>query len=231
MRKTINNLLDKFLINKNLKFAFGIVLFLIITFFVTAIVMIYNNEICFNEILGPMTIALSALLASSVAMINLRTNEISRVLKETKENRTALLHTLSKLSFIIKKLPLYKSAIEKSDKFDYILLTQYISVFSKYEVVLNDKLLIYHLDNKHDNLINGIDTYLFYINAHNQNIKLFYENNNYKPLEKLDTGKIKAQVEKIESLIVNSKHLYNEITYIIKELAKEQNKLATEENY
>ncbi len=222
MREYVNNKVDKFLVEKNLKFAFSIVLFLITIFFMTTIVMLINKQVCFSEILAPIMIALSALLASSVAMINLRSTYISSVKEETKKGRTELMHILSKLKLIRKKLPLYKSSIEKLDKFNHTTLIEYISIFSKYEDILNDEKLIYHLDNKHEDLIDSIDTCLFFINDHNQRIKLSFEDNNNKQLERLDADSIKSQLEKIESLVRNTENLRNKILNILDEVSEKQ---------
>lgn len=231
MKNWINKLVNKFLIIKNLKYDFGLLIIIIGILFAYTFYIIYNNEIQFSEILAPVMIAISALLASTVAMINLRSTYINRVEQETKKDRTTLLHFLSKMKFIIKKLPLYKSGIEKLDKLDYATLIEYISVFSNYGSIINDKKLIYYLYDEQKDLIDRIDTYLFFIKNHNQSLKLSFENNNCKLLERLDADNIKYQLEKIESLIIDSKDLRDAISKRINEVSEKQNKLRSEESY
>jgi len=155
LRTEVGKLVDRFLAIKNLK----------TTLFVILILMIFLVSNTFYDfisidanLVAPYMIALSALMASVVAAINIINNNIKNTIDKS-EKAIALIHTgIAKINFFTEKSTLLKLILMGESRIQYDLLTEY-------EIMLRD---ILNYLNREDlcRYISDINAEIFY-QAHN----------------------------------------------------------------
>lgn len=230
MINCVNKIVDKFLTVGILKVVFFI-LTLILLFFL--VIVIPSACLEFKEIIAPIVIAFSALLATCIALITLKTNEINRELKENREDISEVNHLLMTLNTILGKLEAYLKAINQEQKVDKYLLEQYINFFLKYEAFFSNKTLMYYssiYDSENTySILQDIQKDLFFISLYNveclENIKLKNENIlEFLPISESVKGHI-------NNLINKSKLLSKVLKSFNKRITKQQNVLIKKEKY
>ena len=225
MVKIINKLMDYFLVMKRLKVFLFIILMSLFLLVIYSIRMLYTSELCFSDIIAPFMIGISALLASSVAMINLRTNYIDRVVNETKEHISEINYLIMSLNMIQNKLSVYKKIVYNEQKVDLEQLLLYIKIFLKYEEFFKNKILIYYSSyyNKKNifTVLNNIENCLLFISMYNNEVLKFKEKPNNYGLNFLPK---KEYIKKhIDYLIENTQDLSNALY--------EYNQIITDKQY
>jgi hypothetical protein len=229
----INKIVDKFLTNKNLKIIFFSVLLLIFFILLIIPILLCTTDLVFKDILAPIIISLSALLASTVAMINLRTGYIKDILKDNRNDISDIRTQSISLRINIRKLKIYKEITMSKRKTNYHLLNDFKKTFIDLENILKDKTLIYQLS------VYGKDDPFELLDITEENLSLLLvkldEILEWK--EKLSKNKFEYLPEgtlntvHIENVQTNCENLYNIILQIDTKIRKSYEKIGKEEKY
>jgi len=127
------------------KVSFAIILLILFIVIILSIVMLINKDLCYSDIIGPYMIGLSALLASTVAMISLKTNELNHISKNNRLDLSEINSLSLNLIIIINKLGVYKKIVNQKKQVDLYELLEYKQMFLKYEEFFSNKTLMYYL--------------------------------------------------------------------------------------
>jgi hypothetical protein len=223
-----------FFTNKNLKVILFI-LILIVVFFLLLLtpIILEKTNLEFKDIIAPYIISISALLASTVAMINLRTNQLNKVLDENRKDISEIYYLMMNLNSIIDKLEVYKKMVYQEMKVDLYQLLSYQKIFLKYEKFLNNRMLIYYATSYETTntylILNDIENCLLFISMYNEESLKFKEQlgiNSIDYLPKRDLMK-----SQIDNLIYNTNQLDKILKDISNIIINKQKNLAKQENY
>lgn len=168
----INKIVDKFLTIRILKVGFFTLILLLLFFLIIVIpISLEKTTLKFSEIIAPIVISFSALLATCLAFMTLKTNEMNKELKENREDISEINYLLVTLNTILQKLEAYLKAVNQEQKVDIYLLKQYIECFSKYEDFFSNKTLMYYSSKYNDEniylILNDMQKNLFFISLYN----------------------------------------------------------------
>lgn len=234
MINNANKIIDKFLINKNLKFfLFLLICALIIFIFIITPIMLEKNKLEFKDIIAPIIISISALLASTVAMINLRTNAVNKIIDNNRQDISEINYLLMTLNMINNKLDVYKKIVYQEQQVDLYELLEYKKLFLQYEEFFKNKTLIYYSANYNKknifSVLNNIENCLVFISMYNKESlksKEKFNENTFGFLPK------KEYIKKhIDVLIENSQELSTALREYNKTITNKQSHLCKTENY
>jgi len=231
----INKIVDIVLTNKNLKVMLFFIFILLILFILVVIpFVLYTGELCFKDVVAPIIISFSALFASAVAMISLRSNNIQKQLEENKNDISNIRILSLKLRSSNKKLEIYKEITLSKRKTNYQLLNDFKQTFHKLENILNDKIFIYHISfskNKENSfeLLNSMESNLSLLMVKLNEILEWKEKANKNKFEYLPKNILNTT--HIDGLISNCESLYDIILEIDNSINNSYKKLAKQENY
>lgn len=215
MIKVLNKIYDNYIIKKNLKTVFIVLLFMLFIFVIFSITMLIQDMLCFSEIIAPFIIGLSALLASTVAMISIKTNDINRITDKIEKRASNINYLILQTSLVLEKIRGYQNAVEKYSD-DKKLINEHFKELNKLETIFENKLLTIVGNEKIFDLLHDISNDLFFIRKGHFEL----ENNN------IDTEKFVLIIKQLENYLDKlQKELREIIDYInndIKTLNKEE---------
>jgi len=216
-RSVTGKLVEMFFTVKNLNVTLFIV-FLLMVFLVSNT--FYNFILICNNLVAPYMIALSALLASIVAMINMRKSYIARVLEESNEITLLTHNAIIKIDILLEKYDVYLEMIKGIKPLDKYLILNYGILFENIQsIIIEPKMSAYVIGKKTDIFYNMHNNMFFIISdykntldllekkpeIHNTKLKLFPDkyflqyDNLSQNLIKLKETIIKIKNEKIDS--------------------------------
>ncbi len=232
MGNLINKFLDIFLTKKNLKVVFFILFFILFIVIIISIKMLIKHELCFTDLIAPYIIGVSALMASTVAMLNMRTNELNKILENNRKDISEIHNLIVILGFIISKMKQYKKIIYLEKKVELLELSEYEKLLGKYEEFFSNKTLMYYSTiygekNTFDKLYK-IENDLFFVKMYTDEEIKYMKSINKKIcfLEKRNYIK-----KHIDNLILNTENLREILHDISKNIRDNQNNLISIESY
>lgn len=229
----INRIVDIFLKNKYLKILLFILFAIILLLFITTICVIVDNPKNYISILAPVMIAISALLASTVAMINLRTNFINKSIDGNKKDISEIHYLMLNLHMIIKKIGVYKDVVYSTKPTTSFDLLEYKKMFQIYANFFTNKTLMYYASIYEEkdtfDILQNIEKTLFFISTYNEEMLIYLNQFEQNILNTLpERNYIKKHVDE---LMQYSDELDSILKNISKNIFNEQSFLAKEENY
>lgn len=113
-------------------------------------------------------IGLSALLASTVTLINMRETYINKVLDKSESIQTITNNAIIKIAILQDKYSRYLEIIEGKSKFDEILFSQYELLFQNILKIIEDKELSNNISKNNCDIFYDIHNQIFLILAHHK---------------------------------------------------------------
>jgi len=228
MTKKTNEIVDKFLINKYLKQILFLLVIILLFLVLIIVLMLLLDKLCFSEIIAPFMIGISALLASTVAMINLRSTYINKIKDNTNDKVSEMRYLYMMLNRINDRLPLYKEILLGKKETNYEFLVEHEVLFQEYENIINNKTLIFYSNQEISTVLTKISHELFYIKANLKSVLKIYVN---KSSELFYISNISMNIEGIDNMINLSEDLKKKIKKIDDDLILELNNIVKEESY
>jgi hypothetical protein len=165
MVKWIVKFVDWCLVIKRLK----VFLFILFIILILLIINSIANLICIDEkVFASYMIGLSALFASTVAMINLRISYINKESEKHSEITSVIHNSLVRIAVLESKLGLYKLMLNGTKPLDNILLENYEKLLSNIMEIITDKDIAQYINANNSDLIYSVHDSLFLALSNNR---------------------------------------------------------------
>lgn len=160
LRSEIGKLVDEFLTMKNLKAT----LFIGLVMMVFLISNIFYNFIQIDvSLVAPYMIAMSALLASLVAMINMRKSYIERVLDKSNEISSLTHNAIIKIDILLEKYDEYVHMLRGSKPLNKYFIMSYGILFENISSIIVEPKISTYVTDKNTDIFYNLHNNLFFI--------------------------------------------------------------------
>ncbi len=141
---TCNKFVDKNFTNKNMKVVLCILVCILILFLIITPIIVEKTDLQFTDIIAPYIISISALFASTVAMINLKANELDKISDKNRKDISEIYYLMMNINNLKEKLGVYKKIVYQENQVDLYEFLEYKKLFLKYDDFFGNRILIYY---------------------------------------------------------------------------------------